>query len=185
MKTTSHFVGIALKSKNLASLFIEIHNILWENTEKIVELQNPLSPHITLYYLPKELSKSDQKKIKQIISEVDVETVHTEFSGLHYFRDTIAYVWYKNCTVLEQINAIFRRSFPEYAKIPDNAYPIFTPHTTLFKIKDQFLYQKYREEIEKSIQNILKNIHFEDIYDTVSLYAVNSTFSPELQVALS
>ena len=110
MKTTSHFVGISLKSYYLANIFIEIKLLLGNNCNDILEFQNPLSLHITLYYFPKILSEIDKSKIKSIIKKIDIKNIEINFDWLHFFNDNIAYIWYKNFTELEDINTIFKQS---------------------------------------------------------------------------
>lgn len=181
---TSHFVGISLQSEKFAYIFVEIKTLLWENSQNIIEFYNPLSLHITLYYFPNELSNRDLNTIEKIISEIDVTKIHIKFWWVEYFWDKIAYIWYQNIQALNQINQIFKQIFIEYNTILDNSYEKFIPHTTLFKIKNHTLYWKYKDKIETIIRKNLEKNDCEKSMDTIFLYAVNSNFSPELQIKI-
>lgn len=122
MNFTSHFVGITLRNKYFSNIFSEISEILWKNLNKILELQNSLTLHITLYYLPANLKDSDLEKIKNIISDIDLQKIHLQTWKLDYFREKIAYISYKNCNYLEKINKIFKNNFSNYNSILDNTY---------------------------------------------------------------
>lgn len=184
MKKTSHFVGITLKPEKFVNIFTEIHQFLWENCKKIIEFQNILSLHITLYYFPKELSKNDLNTIKNIISKIDLKDVNIIFWWFQYFWEKVAYLWYKNHKLFKQLNHIFHQNFPKYNTIIDNSYEKYIPHTTIFKIKEYDLYLTYKEEIEKIVLKNLEKISTNEIWWDINLYAVNSTFSPEIQIMI-
>lgn len=184
MKNTSHFIGITMRPEKFANIFIEINNLLWEDTKSIIEFQNMLSLHITLYYFPEKLSNIDLDTITKSISEIDLNKININFLWLQYFSEKIAYIWYKETLYLEQINSNFKKIFFNYNKIIDNSYDKFIPHTTIFKIKDYNLYLKYKEEIENIVIKNLEKINFKDTIEKISLYIVNSTFLPEIQIII-
>ncbi len=68
MKTTSHFIWIEIKSKLFCDIFIQVYKYIKENSiENSISFQNPLSPHITLYYLEKDIEEDNKKNIKEFI----------------------------------------------------------------------------------------------------------------------
>lgn len=53
MPATSHFIGLRLRSAPLADIFAALQATLGYG---VVEFQNILSAHVTLYYLPADIS---------------------------------------------------------------------------------------------------------------------------------
>jgi hypothetical protein len=54
-------------------LFVKFYEYLKKNQiENIVHFQNPLSLHITLYYLEKNLEDNLKKEIKKDIEKIDI-----------------------------------------------------------------------------------------------------------------
>ena len=103
---------------------------------------------------------------------------------LEYFWDNIAYISYDNFENLEKINNFLKNKFNEYNSIVDNSYSHFIPHTTLFKIKDYPKFLLYKNDIENIVVKNIEKIQKSDFIENFHLYAVNSTFTPELQVII-
>jgi hypothetical protein len=74
MHTTSHFVGLKIKSSSLADIFIKIQNTLG-NSKNSFLFQNILSAHITLFYFPDSISEDEKWKIAQIIKNLDISEI--------------------------------------------------------------------------------------------------------------
>lgn len=182
MIKTSQFIWLKLNSQYFANIFIEIKELLGSNENNILELQNPLSLHITVYYLPANIPDNELYTIKEAILKLSPTKIKLTLSGISYFWKTIGHIGYKDFEKLENINQMFKSKFPTYNTIIDNAYPTYIPHTTLFKIKDYSKFLLYKKDIEDIITKNIEYIKTKDFIDTLHLYAVNSTFSPELQI---
>lgn len=182
MIKTSQFIWLKLDSQYFANIFIEIKELLGDKENEILEFQNPLSLHITLYYMPSELTSDELCQVKQILVELSQRKITLTLAGVLYFWEKIAYIGYKNTEILENINHIFKSKFPIYNTIIDNSYPVFIPHTTLFKIKDYSKFLLYKKDIEGIITKNIEHIKTKKFASTIHLYAVNSAFSPELQI---
>lgn len=127
MIKTSQFIWLKLKVEYFTNIFIEIKKLLWDKEKEILEFQNPLSLHITVYYLPWKTTEIEEKEIKDIIEKFSQQKIKISMKKLEYFWKKIAYISYDNFENLEKI--------------------------------------------QKS--DFIENFH---------LYAINSTFTPELQV---
>lgn len=65
METTSHFIWIEIKSEIISNIFVETYKYLKKNNiENSILFQNPISSHITLYYLEKDINKNIKINIK-------------------------------------------------------------------------------------------------------------------------
>ena len=178
MIKTSQFIWLKLKVEYFANIFIEIKDLLWDKEKEILEFQNPLSLHITVYYLPWKTTEIENKKIKYFIDNISQQKIKISMKKLEYFWNSIAYISYDNFENLEKINNFLKNKFNEYNDIIDNSYISFIPHTTLFKIKD------YKNDIENIVVKNIKKMQKSDFIENFHLYAVNSTFTPELQVII-
>jgi lipopolysaccharide biosynthesis glycosyltransferase len=75
MQTASHFIGIELKAELCSDIFVKVYNYLTENNiENSLLFQNPLSPHITIYYLEKDIDLDSKKEIKKYLKEFKIES---------------------------------------------------------------------------------------------------------------
>lgn len=101
---------------------------------------------------------------------------------MNIFEKKIAYISYDNFENLEKINNFLKSKFIDYNSIIDNSYSHFIPHTTLFKIKDYPKFLLYKNDIENIVVKNIEKIQNYDFIENFHLYAVNSTFTPELQV---
>lgn len=185
MHTTSHFLWIKLKSEYFVPLYTQIQKLLWDKKD-IVEFQNILSIHITLYYFPKQLSSSDINQIQTIKKNFWKRTITLQWyatfgDSIHskmYYLEPSNLDWYLN-----DCNNLLRSTFQEYNSIIDNTYS-FIPHITLFKIRDIPAFENVRTEVEDILKNYLSSLIDKDIYESIELFQVNSEFSPEIQIIL-
>ena len=68
MIKTSQFIWLKLKVEYFTNIFIEIKKLLWDKEKEILEVQNPLSLHITVYYLPWKTTEIERcKKLSNLI----------------------------------------------------------------------------------------------------------------------
>ncbi len=187
MNTTSHFVWIELKSIFFSNIFVKIYKYLKNNNIlDIINFQNPLSLHITLYYFEKDLG-DDREIIKKYITEIDInEDIFVNW--IDYFNDwddNKSILYLKSTTKLDL--KLYRDSF--YLKfnrnyIKDNSFD-YSPHITLLRILDSNCFEKHRQNIESIINNEIQNIANENINNKkIFLYAVNSEFKEEIQIKL-
>jgi hypothetical protein len=67
MIATSHFIGIKIKPEILVNLYVRLQEVLQDDSS-VIEFQNILSSHITLYYLPPILPNETEKNIQSSIT---------------------------------------------------------------------------------------------------------------------
>lgn len=185
METTSHFVWIELKNEIFSDIFVKIWKYLKENNiENIIDLQNPLSPHITLYYLEKDFLEVD--KIKNDIKNFSIND-EIFLSEINYFfrweNRFVLYFSIKTKNNLENIRNILHKKYKRDF-VEDNNFP-FSTHITIWKIKNFEIFEKHRENIEKILFLELNNLKNIDINSKkIFLYAVNSCFREEIQIKI-
>lgn len=158
MIKTSQFIWLKLKVEYFTNIFIEIKKLLWDKEKEILEFQNPLSLHITVYYLPWKTTEIEEKEIKDIIEKFSQQKIKISMKKLEYFWKKIAYISYDNFENLEKINNFLKSKFIDYNSIVDNSYSRFIPHTTLFKIKDYWKFLLYKNDIENIIEKNIEKI---------------------------
>lgn len=187
MHTTSHFVGLKIKSSSLADIFIKIQNTLG-NSKNSFLFQNILSAHITLFYFPDSISEDEKWKIAQIIKNLDISEIKPWIRWFEYFWDLsnpkLCYLQAQEDIILERFHHIFRKEFPQYLNITDNAYPIYTPHITLFHITNPAHFQEKRDLIEAILSEEIEKLKNIEIFESIELFQVNSQFQPEIQIIL-
>lgn len=187
MHTTSHFVGLKIKSSSLADIFIKIQNTLG-NSKNSFLFQNILSAHITLFYFPDSISEDEKWKIAQIIKNLDISEIKPWIRWFEYFWDLsnpkLCYLQAQEDIILERFHHIFRKEFPQYLNITDNAYPIYTPHITLFHIMNPAHFQEKRDLIEAILSEEIEKLKNIEIFESIELFQVNSQFQPEIQIIL-
>lgn len=187
MHTTSHFIGLKLKSGLLSDLFVRLQQAL-ENDPDALEFQNILSVHITLFYLPKELTQNDRENIRNALRHFDTDSLERGLKGFDYFGDShaprLCYL-VPRTGKLTDWNALLQKTFPEHMDIPDNTHPVFIPHITLFKIRNMSIFLLVKETLENIMREELEKLASADIFDRISIFAVNSGFRPEIQVEIS
>lgn len=187
MKLTSHFLAASLNPLLFADLFVKLHQYLEKNSdEDCVEFQNPLSVHLTLYYFPKEIDLQKMLAIKEMVEKLrKIKKLEINIKETRVFKKADQEYLYYLCPAenqeLGKINDQFRMEFPN--DLPENKYS-FTPHVTLFRIIDAKVFSKHRAELNKIINKYLVNLSGDNAFVDFNLYAVNSEFSPQIQVIL-
>lgn len=188
MKYTSHFVWIDLKSELFSSFFIQIYKYTQKHKiEDIILFQNPLSPHITLYYLEEKLNDNTKNDIKKDIKEIYINS-SINISWFNYFHkwDWNKFVLYFTSQThlplkkyRDELHLKYNRDYVE-----DNSFS-FSPHITFLKILNSKSFEKHRVNIERIIHDEIKKIKNLDINkNKISLYGVNSEFKEEIQIKL-
>lgn len=188
MKTTSHFIGIELKSAWFSNIFVKFYNYVKENNiEDSILFQNPLSPHITLYYLGKDIEQKNKDKIKKYITKFDIDN-NINLSWFNYFfrwkwnRSVLYFTSKTNLPLEDYRNKLHEKYNIDY--IEDNR-SAFSPHITFLRIKDSEVFEKHRKYIENIINEEIQNINNLDLNTkNIFLYAVNSKFKEEIQIKL-
>ncbi|MDA9129077.1 hypothetical protein N9J72_01200 [Candidatus Gracilibacteria bacterium] len=187
MQTTSHFVGIELKPEVFSDIFVAVQKYLDENNiSKILQFQNPLSPHITLYYFEKELSEFDKNTIKNLVSRFDVSSQIFVSRRQYFLREQTKCILYFDPQAyldLEKYRNILDKEF-DRRNIENNNLG-FVPHITFARIIHPKIFEKHRQKIEGIIEREVLNIkNINSNKGIISLYAVNSQFSPEIQIQI-
>ena len=188
MKTTSHFIWIQLKSEIFSDIFSAVYLYLEQNNiQNSIVFQNPLSPHITLYYLEKDIDQVTKEEIKKYIQKFDIKNSIT-ISWYDYFLNwewnkSIFYFTTKKNLLLEayrnDLDDKYNRNHVE-----NNSFT-FSPHITFLRIQDNKVFKTHRQNIENIINKELQKINNLDINTkNIFLYAVNSQFKEEIQVKL-
>lgn len=188
MQTTSHFIWIELKSELLSNIFIEVYKYIKENNiESFILFQNPLSPHITLYYLEKDIDNITKNEIKNHIKNFNIEE-KISLSWFNYFfrwegNRFVLYFKSKTNLPLESYrNNLHKKYNRNY--VEDNSFA-FSPHITFLRIQDSKVFEEHRENIDNIINNELLKISELDLNSrNIFLYAVNSKFKEEIQIKL-
>ena len=186
MQTTSHFIWIELKSKLLSDIFLKVYKYFKKNNVKsFFTFQNPLSCHITLYYLEKNISEKAKKEIKNYIKNFSVDK-EIFISWFNYFlkknwEKFVLYFTIKSDLHLENYRNILHKKYNK-TEIIDNHFP-YLSHATFFKIENSEIFEKHRKNIEKIIESELLKICKLNVNSwKIFLYAVNSEFKEEIQI---
>ena len=188
MKTTSHFIWIELKAEFFSNIFVEVFNYIKENNiENSILFQNPISPHITLYYLEKDINLKDKDEIKEYIKSFEIN----DYIKLNWFNYFFRWEWNRFVLYFKSTTDIPLKNYRDnlhnkYNRhyIEDNSFD-FSPHITFLKIKDSKIFENHRENIENIVNEELQKINEVDINTkNIFLYAVNSKFKEEIQIKL-
>ena len=188
MKTTSHFIWIELKTELISNIFVKVYKYIKENNiENSLLFQNPLSPHITLYYLEKNIEDTTKNEIKEYIKKFNINNKIT-LSWFNYFfkwewnRFVLYFTSKTNLPLEDYRNSLHDKYNRNY--VEDNSFA-FSPHITFLRIKDSKVFEEHRECIENIINKEIQTISNLDINSgNIFLYAVNSQFKEEIQVKL-
>jgi 2'-5' RNA ligase len=183
MQITSHFIGVRLDEKIFLNLFGALKSYLIENKiENAVEILNSSTPHITLYYFGKELDAETQVKINNDLEELNKNRFPINIDKLGFFekegQKSLGYLYPSKNKNLEKINSKLKNNY--VSEVPDNDYPVYISHLTLFKIKDFATYSKYETAIESVINKELKKIKSTDVFVEFSLYEVEENLATKV-----
>ena len=188
MKTTSHFIWIQLKSEIFSDIFSVVYQYVKKNNiEDFIVFQNPLSSHITLYYLEKDIENITKKEIKEYIKKFNINDTIT-ISWFNYFfrwewnRFVLYFTSKTNLNLENYRNDLHEKYNRDY--VEDNGFA-FSPHITFLRIQDSKIFEKHRDNIENIINKKLQKInHLDTNTKNTFLYAVNSQFKEEIQIKL-
>ena len=144
MQTTSHFIWIELKQEIFVNLFVKIYEYLRKNNiENIINFQNSLSLHITLYYLEKNLENNLKEEIKKDIEKININK-KIELSWFNYF---FRWVWDRFILYLEtqtdlELEEFRNKLHKKYNRdfVKDNNFK-FSPHITFLRIQDRKIFE--------------------------------------------
>ncbi|MBP7057248.1 2'-5' RNA ligase family protein [Candidatus Gracilibacteria bacterium] len=185
MHITSHFLAVSLDVSYFADLLVALQTFCREREiESCLELQNPLSLHVTLYYLPEALSADDLAAIRS--SLVTFSTPQVFISGVSFFQrdgqDYLCYLAPRPNNQLDQVNQYFRTHYPN--QVEKNNYG-YVPHMTLFTVKDPVRFTPHADQIMLLVREHVQKIRDVDVSRTIDIYAVNSAFSPQIQLIVT
>lgn len=187
-KITSMFIGILLDSNLFSNLFLQLNKYIRDNNLlNSITLQNANSIHITLYYLGANLSSNEKKEMQYYLDEIKkvVQNLELDITSFNYFyaqgKERICYFEFSNIEKIVEINHILRINFPN--DILDNTYR-FTPHITIFKIRDESVFKKHKGNLSKILSDFCNEMI--DINTTigVNIFKVDSSKEPELQIPI-
>lgn len=183
MKITSNFLGITLNKTRIKTLFNSLKQYLEKNNiQKVIEIQNLNSAHITSYYFDKIIDEIILKEIKNDLINLNKEKINITLKRINFFKkegiDYICYISPQEQKKLKEINLRLRQKYPN--NIVDNNYK-YIPHTTIFKIKDFSNYKKHEENISNLINKFILKNNQTNFFKSFNLYTVDSTKSPEKQ----
>jgi len=188
MLTTSHFIGVKILPDMLADLFVKVQDI-FKDDPSVIEFQNPLSTHISLYYLPSSISSEKLIHIQNVLHECNQKKTTWSLTWSAYFWETesprLIYLVPDNYDILSQLHHHLKSIFPEFLEVLDNQYPDFVPHMTFFTIKDARKFSIKQKDVEKIISEELEEVKNKNVFGEIYLYKVNSRFNPEIQVQIS
>ncbi|MBC7498313.1 2'-5' RNA ligase family protein [Candidatus Gracilibacteria bacterium] len=146
---------------------------------------NPLSSHVTLHYLPKEIDSEYLDKIKEILERNLSSDFDMDISGINCFvpnKKTL--ILYLEPTIPKSIKTIRDEliDINPFNEITDNGYE-YIPHITLGKV--QSLDDLDDDSIKKIISELFQIIQIfitqKKLAETLGIFRVNSLITPELQ----
>ena len=179
--TTSFFIGVDIENTYFLELFHLLNEYIKNNKlEEIIELQNLLSLHITLCYFDKEYVLKNVDIIIEDIALFNKTKLQIQIGNIEYFNNSTGYLSIVNKSDLEHINSELWNKYSAN-RVLENRYS-YIPHITIFKVKNKEVFKRHIEKVNEIIQDFLLTISGMSIYNEVYLYAVNSKFTPELQL---
>ncbi len=180
---TSHFLGFPISSSCLEDIFLQLGKILWKNNE-IVEFQNILSLHISIWYFPETFPDTIENSLKNFPEK----EISFSLSGCGTFgKPGDPKVYFLTPTPQNtsiEYNSILLDVYPELRNFWEN-HLSFVPHMTLFRILNREKFLEKRWEVERYLQTELINISKILFSSSLSVFAVDSRVQPELQVLIS
>jgi len=186
MKVTSHFIGVTLDNRLFVDLFVDLQTYLTDNNiADSVSFHNPLSTHITVYYLDKNLARSDQEKITKDLKKINKRFLNTvvKVDRVDFFRkndkESLCFLSPSNINELVELNHFFKSNYPN--KVSNNDF-LFMPHISIFNIKNHSTFATHKAAFLAIINKNLKTIEEDNALRSINLYYVNSTFHPEIQI---
>lgn len=188
-ESTSHFIGIGFNIEKMINVFLLVnHYFSWKDGISYSSL-SPLSPHITLYYLPGEITTDYQNMAERVIDEIsDNWTFDIRISWVNYFlqnkRNVIIYIEPTDKSLFTWLNHKIR-NIQSFNDIPENQYE-YIPHLTIWKIclSDDVDEATLKDICTELFWIIQDSYNYHNLAESISLYRVNSTIIPELQLPI-
>lgn len=181
---TSHFIGVWLNIEKLLSIFSCTNEYFLSKKDMQYFSMNPLSPHITLHYLPKEIDSEYLNKVKEILERNLNSDFDMGISGINCFvpnKKTL--ILYLEPTILKSIETIRDEliDINPFNEITDNWYE-YIPHITLWKVQslDDLDDNSIKKIISELFQIIQISITQKKLAETLWIFRVNSLITPEL-----
>jgi len=186
---TSHFIWITLKKEIFIELFVKLLEYLKENNIDILNFQNILSLHTTIFYLWKDLGNKDVDMLKKDIDcfRDKLKNTRITVAWFDYFKYSkhwnqgLCFLSPNSNTNLTEINSFFKNKFKNDIKDNKNE---FKEHVTLFKIKNNLIFEVHKKNIEKIIKDFIIKNKKVNIYENINLYLVSSKFDPQIQIPI-
>lgn len=186
MNITSHFIGLEVDGASFKQLFEQLLQYRDQSAlHDVIEPQAYISLHITLYYLPSDLGASRRTEILQHCRQLSTHAHSAIRSSLHlgYFgltgNEKVCFIAPNEDKMFHVLHRSLEERFRDDS-IFENRLS-FTPHITLFRIKDSNVFQTHKNELEEVIKTYIDKIFGTSLGD-VRLYAVDSSMHPEMQV---
>ena len=186
MEVTSHFIGIKINNKVFGNLFTALQQYCKDNQiESTITLQDIHSLHVTLYYLPKEISSQELDIIKTSINtlnNLEKEFILTPTQIRYFKKDKKEFLAYIECFQNDKLKKFNLELADQYNKnqIPDNQY-MYIPHISLFQINAYEQFMKHKDHIGNIVRQSLKEMIGENLFQGFYLFEVNGTSHPEMQ----
>lgn len=184
MIKSSHFVWLELKAELLSDIFVRVFKYLKRNwIEGTVRFQNPLSTHVSIYYFDKTVNEARIKKFIDLHKDFDEVKIN---SFNYFYRDWKEFIMFfdlESSWKIKNANKSFHEEFQE-----DNIYENtlkFKAHINFLRINEHIKFSEHKKDIENIITNELLSIKDKNIRNwKINLYAVNSSFSTEIQIKM-
>jgi len=187
MIATSYFVGLLLDNTKFENLFLNLNKYInINNIQDTVLLQNKSSLHITLYYFKEDLDENEKNNIKADIKNINENLSSIKICLINYFfiknKKILCYLECSNKEKLKAINNYFSKKYM-HSDVPENSYS-FVPHVSLFKIKNNEIFEQHQQNIEQIITKELRLINNSRLFESINLFMVNSQTEPEIQIPI-
>lgn len=188
MQPTSHFLATSLQTAVFTDLLVSLQRFCKEQRiEDCIELQNPLSLHITIYYLDAELTDYEHATIPILLNKwrSTYSNSSVRIGGHNFFfvneQPHFCFLVPRSTCDLGMIHNECAALMPNV--LPKNQFT-YTPHITLFTVKDFLRYAAHSQAIEKILNEHIQVMSDIDVFANFHLYAVDSNYSPQIQIAV-
>lgn len=186
---TFAFVGILLDNKPFINLYVKLNDYLRDNglSDDII-MQDIHSIHLTLYYLTKDVVNSKKNIVLMRKIDKSLNSIKLNITSLNYFylngNEKACYLEPNNIEKLTKLNKLLSDNLSKYSG-EDNDFK-FSPHVTLFKIKNSTSFnKKHKNNLEKIINKNLMQVKKINLHLATDIFLANSTIEPELQIPIN
>lgn len=184
MNTTPHFIAVRAWSRHLRDLLEALREKI---PEGMAEFQDIDSAHVTLGYLPAEVS-GITGRLADFVRTSQALSPSLRIAGFGYFGEPdtprVGYLSPLDDEFFQGEHERFRREFPEYASFAENAYRPYLPHLTLFRVLDTGGFASMRALVDTTLSGWCTRTGGEDISHGVALFSADSTVRPERQTVV-